>query len=145
MTESAQQALRIIISDYSNTTRFALACNDSEKIIEPIQSRCTMLRFSRLSQEEIKNRLLKVIEIEKIPYDESGLTALLNTSEGDMRYGLNNMQSTFVGFGKITEDNVYRVKYKINLTYHLTYLFRLLMFLNLNQLSIYSNNVKKVI
>jgi len=132
MTESAQQALRIIISDYSNTTRFALACNDSEKIIEPIQSRCTMLRFSRLSQEEIKNRLLKVIEIEKIPYDESGLTALLNTSEGDMRYGLNNMQSTFVGFGKITEDNVYRVKYKINLTYHLTYLFRLLMFLNLN-------------
>ena len=132
MTESAQQALRIIISDYSNTTRFALACNDSEKIIEPIQSRCTMLRFSRLSQEEIKNRLLKVIEIEKIPYDESGLTALLNTSEGDMRYGLNNMQSTFVGFGKITEANVYRVKYKINLTYHLTYLFRLLMFLNLN-------------
>jgi len=53
MTESAQQALRIIISDYSNTTRFALACNDSEKIIEPIQSRCTMLRFSRLSQEEV--------------------------------------------------------------------------------------------
>ncbi len=37
---------------YSHTTRFALACNVSTKIIEPIQSRCAILRFSRLSEEE---------------------------------------------------------------------------------------------
>ena len=37
---------------YSHTTRFALACNISTKIIEPIQSRCAILRFSRLSEEE---------------------------------------------------------------------------------------------
>ncbi len=36
MTESAQQALRMIMTEYSNTTRFALACNDSSKLIEPI-------------------------------------------------------------------------------------------------------------
>lgn len=37
MTEGAQQALRRIMELYSNTTRFALACNNSSQVIEPIQ------------------------------------------------------------------------------------------------------------
>jgi replication factor C subunit 2/4 len=109
MTESAQQALRIIISDFSHTTRFALACNDSTKIIEPIQSRCNILRYSKLKNDEIKERLLKVVSIEKINYEDEGLKDLIDTAEGDMRYALNNLQSTFVGFGMVTHENVYKI------------------------------------
>ena len=109
MTSAAQGSMRVIISDYSNTTRFVLACNDSSKIIEPIQSRCSLLRFSKLKNEEIKSRLIKIIEIEKIEYDEEGLDALIETCNGDMRYALNNLQSTFVGYKKITKENVYKI------------------------------------
>lgn len=109
MTDTAQQALRIIISDYSHTTRFALACNDSTKIIEPIQSRCSILRFAKLKNDEIEERLHKIISIEKVEYDNKGITALIDTSDGDMRFALNNLQSTVVGFGRVTHENVYKI------------------------------------
>ena len=48
-----------------NTCRFALACNQSSKIIEPIQSRCAIVRFTKLGEKEILERLLFVAQEEK--------------------------------------------------------------------------------
>jgi len=66
MTSGAQQALRRTMEIYSNSTRFALACNTSSKIIEPIQSRCAIVRFSRLSDQEILGRLMVVVGAEQV-------------------------------------------------------------------------------
>mmetsp|Transcript_12052 Transcript_12052/g.23212 ORF Transcript_12052/g.23212 Transcript_12052/m.23212 type:complete len:323 (-) Transcript_12052:149-1117(-) len=110
MTGSAQQALRRTMELYSSTTRFALACNISSKIIEPIQSRCAILRFTKLKDMQILKRLKEVLSREKITgWDNGGLKALLFTAEGDMRHALNNLQSTVAGFGQVTEENVYKV------------------------------------
>ena len=79
------------MTENSNTTRFALACNESSKIIDPIQSRCAIVRFSKLNDEEVMKRLVEVMDFEKIPYEPEGLEALIFTAEGDMRYGLNNL------------------------------------------------------
>nr|XP_002130063.1 replication factor C subunit 2-like [Ciona intestinalis]XP_018671143.1 replication factor C subunit 2-like [Ciona intestinalis] len=109
MTSGAQQALRRTMEIYSKTTRFALACNQSDKIIEPIQSRCAVLRYSKLSDEQILSRLMEVIDKEGVRYDDSGLEALLFTAQGDMRQALNNLQSTHQGFSFINSDNVFKV------------------------------------
>ena len=66
MTQGAQQALRRTMEIYSNTTRFALACNTSSKIIEPIQSRCAVVRYTRLSDKDILSRLIHVCREEKV-------------------------------------------------------------------------------
>ncbi|GAB5367238.1 hypothetical protein AAMO2058_001212700 [Amorphochlora amoebiformis] len=110
MTASAQQALRRTMELYSSTTRFALACNISSKIIEPIQSRCAILRFSKLKDLQILKRLREVLQAEKITaYTKGGLEALLFTAQGDMRNALNNLQSTIAGFGQLTQENVYKL------------------------------------
>ncbi|SCV70968.1 BQ2448_3730 [Microbotryum intermedium] len=115
MTPGAQQALRRTMEIFSNTTRFAFACNQSNKIIEPIQSRCAILRYSRLTDAELLRRLLEICEIEKtlvlsqVAYNEAGLTALIFTSEGDMRQAVNNLQSTYSGFNFVGADEVFKV------------------------------------
>ncbi|KAL7519553.1 hypothetical protein ACHAWX_004311 [Stephanocyclus meneghinianus] len=109
MTSAAQQALRRTMEIYSNTTRFALACNVSTKIIEPIQSRAAILRYSRLSDEQIFNRLRYVCEKEEVSYDIDGLGAIIFTAEGDMRNALNNLQATVSGFEHVSQANVYKV------------------------------------
>ncbi|KAG7365003.1 DNA polymerase III, gamma/tau subunit [Nitzschia inconspicua] len=93
MTTAAQQALRRTMEIYSNSTRFCLACNVSTKIIEAIQSRAAILRYTRLTHEQILSNLLKVCQSEKVPYTEDGLEAILFTAEGDMRHALNNLQA----------------------------------------------------
>ncbi|KAL8145791.1 hypothetical protein AgCh_003805 [Apium graveolens] len=109
MTSGAQQALRRTMEIYSNSTRFALACNTSSKIIEPIQSRCALVRFSRLSDQEILGRLMVVVAAEKVPYVPEGLEAIIFTADGDMRQALNNLQATCSGFQFVNQENVFKV------------------------------------
>ncbi|RUP51410.1 P-loop containing nucleoside triphosphate hydrolase protein [Jimgerdemannia flammicorona] len=109
MTSGAQQALRRTMEIYSNTTRFAIACNQSSKIIEPIQSRCAILRYGKLTDRQVAKRLLEICEIEKVPFNDGGIEALIFTAEGDMRQAINNLQSTYSGFGYVSADNVYKV------------------------------------
>ena len=111
MTSAAQQALRRTMEIYSNSTRFCLACNNSTKIIEAIQSRAAILRYSRLSNENVLECLLRVCEKEKIAYTEDGLEAVLFTAEGDMRHALNNLQAAYhlTKNGMINQAAVFKV------------------------------------
>jgi replication factor C subunit 2/4 len=84
MTSAAQQALRRTMEIYSSTTRFALACNNSTKIIEPIQSRCAVLRFTRLTDAEILTRLEQICAQEKVSFELNGLEAIIFTAEGTL-------------------------------------------------------------
>lgn len=109
MTPAAQQALRRTMELYSSTTRFAFACNNSTKVIEPIQSRCIVVRFKRLTEKEILQRLLFIARHESVDYTDDGLEALIYLAEGDLRHAVNAMQATHSGYGKITAENVFQV------------------------------------
>ncbi|KAF2898400.1 hypothetical protein ILUMI_07773 [Ignelater luminosus] len=107
MTMDAQNALRRIIEKYTENVRFCIICNYLSKIIPALQSRCTRFRFAPLSPEQILPRLDYVIEQEKLKVAEDGKQALLTLANGDMRKVLNVLQSTWLAFKLVNEDNVY--------------------------------------
>ena len=109
MTAAAQQAMRRIMEIYSSSTRFALACNDSSKIIEPIQSRCALVRYKRLTDKQLAERLVIISEMEKVVRTDDGLESIVYTSDGDMRNAINHLQATFQGFSIVNATNVFKV------------------------------------
>ncbi|XP_050680064.1 replication factor C subunit 5 [Leptidea sinapis] len=107
MTNDAQNALRRIIEKYTENVRFCIICNYLGKIIPALQSRCTRFRFAPLQQNQIVPRLQEIIDKENVKVSDDGIKALLTLSGGDMRKVLNTLQSTWLAYRDVTEDNVY--------------------------------------
>ncbi len=109
MTSDAQQALRRTMERYAESCRFILSCNYSGKIIEPIQSRCALFRFTRLKEEDVLAHLQEIGKQEHVNSDLSGLKAIVSASEGDMRRAINVFQAA-ASYGKsVDEESVYKV------------------------------------
>ena len=70
MTADAQTALRRIIEDTAKICRFILIANNLSKIIEPIQSRCVVFKFTKISTKEIIPQLKAISKKEKIKVDD---------------------------------------------------------------------------
>src|SRR5438093_7351286 len=93
MTSDAQSALRRTMENVTDTCRFILCCNYSGRIIEPIQSRCALCRFTPLPEEKITDYLRHIAKEEALKITPQGLKAIMEVSEGDLRKGINALQA----------------------------------------------------
>ena len=109
ITKKAQYALTNLMEKFRNTTKFAFTCNNSNKIVESIQTRCIILRYNHIKNNSIIDRLKKICKKEKIDYTISGLNTIAFISQGDVRKAINYLESTYYGFNKITVDNIYKI------------------------------------
>ena len=108
LTNDAQNALRRTMELYVNATRFILSANYSSKIIEPIQSRCSLFRFRPLTPAEVTEMIERVAHGEKLKADKEAADALLYVSEGDMRRAINALQGASLHSATITSESVYK-------------------------------------
>ena len=109
LTKEAQQALRRTMEQYSQTCRFALICNFSSKIIDPIQSRCTVFRFKPLEKVDVKKVIENIANNEKLKIEDKTIEAIFDVSEGDVRRVINLLQSCASVSSNITEDLIYEI------------------------------------
>jgi replication factor C small subunit len=109
LTSDAQAALRRTMEQFSNNVRFILSCNYSSQIIDPIQSRCAVFRFSPLSDEAVAEQVRIVAAEEGIEVTDDGVDALVYAADGDMRKAINGLQAAAVTGGVVDEEAVFEI------------------------------------
>jgi len=92
LTDTAQEALRRSMEIFSSNARFILICNFPSKIIESIQSRCTVFRFKKIRNRHSLYFILNSLNREKIFFDIRSIETLVFYSDGDLRKLLNYME-----------------------------------------------------
>ena len=108
LTKDAQHALRRTMENYASSCRFILSCNYSSKLIDPIQSRCAIFRFSNLNENNVTSYLKKISESENFKISENTLKAVFETSNGDLRRAVNILQS-ISSIKDVDESKVYEM------------------------------------
>ncbi len=93
LTQEAQQALRRMMEEYSATCRFLFSVNYQTNIIEPLQSRCAILRFQPLSKQDVFEFIDRLSKNEGLTIDGDAKEALESVSRGDLRALTNLLQS----------------------------------------------------
>lgn len=91
---SAQKALKNVIEEYSNNTRFIFTTNNPEHIIEPILSRFIHFRLN-LDYKDCLKRVIAVLKAEKVNISKDMLMPLQQFVEAntpDLRHILKSLQ-----------------------------------------------------
>jgi len=94
MTTDAQNALKRIMERYASNIRFIITCNDRNKIIFALQSRCANYHFKPLSNEAISEVLAKILQGEAINrFSQDELDSFIYAMNGDMRRAITELQA----------------------------------------------------
>ena len=93
MTKNAQQALRYLLQNYSNSVRFCLICNYISRIDEGLQNEFIRLRFNQLPDQHIIKFLTEIAKNENLIISEKYIYLIQKLYKSDIRSMINFMQS----------------------------------------------------
>ena len=102
LTIQAQASLRNIIETFSRTTRFIMTCNFVERIIDPLQSRCQVLKIVPTTKKDVAKHLSWICNKESIEHNVNDLVPLVNQYYPDLRKCINTIQLS-------TQNNVLKL------------------------------------
>jgi DNA polymerase III delta prime subunit len=95
---STQPALRNFMEEYSKNCGFILTCNFKNRIIEPLQSRCSVVEFKFPKEERPQlaasffKRAGNILEMQGIKFDTNALAEVVKQYFPDFRRTINELQ-----------------------------------------------------
>ena len=106
ITIQGQAALRNVIETFSRSTRFILTCNYIERVIDPIQSRCQVLKIVPPSKLDTAKHTAWVLDQEEISYETDDIKSIVNQYYPDLRKMLNTIQSSTINSKLLLDKDV---------------------------------------
>lgn len=112
---STQPALRNFMEEFSRNCGFILTCNFKNRIIEPLQSRCSVIEFkiSKKDMPKLAAQFMKraqtILETERVEFDRSVLAEVIQRHFPDWRRVLNELQR-YSATGKIDSGILSRLE-----------------------------------
>jgi DNA polymerase III delta prime subunit len=105
-TKISQEALRNIMETYSSNVFFLLSCNNINRVIEPIKSRCVVISFAYPSKSEIREYLIKICINEKMQFTNEGIDTVIEMNYPSIRNCVISLQDLFTEGLPVVKENV---------------------------------------
>ena len=106
MLKASQEALRNVMETYAKNVFFILTCNNVNKVIAPLQSRCKMIEFSRPNKDEVKLYLESICKNENLEYNEEGLKSLIDMKYPSIRNCVMILQDLYTQGLSVIPENI---------------------------------------
>jgi len=96
--QSTQPALRNFMEEFSANCGFILTCNFVDRIIEPLHSRCSVIKFKIPKSElpslakQFMQRVCGILETESVSYEKAVVAEVIKTHFPDWRRVINELQ-----------------------------------------------------
>jgi len=91
-SHNGQAALRGVMETYASTARFILTCNQPNKVIPALHSRCQGFHIERVDVTEFTARVATVLVSENVEFDLDTLDTYVKAAYPDLRKCLNMCQ-----------------------------------------------------
>jgi putative ATPase len=95
-TADAQAAMRSLMQECSDNTRFILLSNDTSNIIEPIISRCPIKTAKPLTLENMKTLVERIQKSKQFKITPEAIEYLYKTTQGDIRAFIGKLQEACI-------------------------------------------------
>ena len=92
INDQSQQVFRNCIDKYSHNVHFLSSCSNTQKVIDSIQSRCTIIKIKPIKKEFLKKIYNKIKKSEKINIDKNSEDFILNICNNSIRLLINYME-----------------------------------------------------
>ena len=104
LSEGVQQIMRRLMECHYHHAVFIFVCSRLNGILETLQSRCHIFRFSPVDIPDQVVYLRRISLAEKITPDEAALELIAKISNGDMRASINYLQAACCTLKDNNED-----------------------------------------
>jgi DNA polymerase III delta prime subunit len=92
INEQSQQVFRNCIDKYSHNVHFISSCSNSQKVIESLQSRFTIIKIEPLKIHNLNKIIQRIIDTEHINISDEAKQFILNVSNNNAKILFNYME-----------------------------------------------------